>query len=91
MYVCGTSSLTILCIRDVHCTDLPHGPTQYHYWHLHHATDPAAGSSEIPSRLTTIVLLHASNSRDALRLLATAGTTVPFVTECIVGYKLIRA
>jgi hypothetical protein len=62
---------------------------QYHYWHLHHATDPAAGSTERPSRPTTIVLRHASNSRDALRLLTTAGTTAPFVPECILGYKKI--
>jgi len=60
---------------------------QHHYWHLLHATDPAAGSTERPSRPTIIVLLHASNSRDALRLFTTVGTTVPVVPECIVGDK----
>jgi len=62
---------------------------QHHYWHLLNATDPAAGSTEHPSRPTIIVLLHASNSRDALRIFSTVGTTVPVVPECIVGDKKI--
>jgi hypothetical protein len=53
-------------------------------WHSLHATDPAAGSTDHPSR-PIILLLHASNSRDALRLFTTVGTTVPVVPECGVG------
>jgi hypothetical protein len=88
VYTGSTYALTMLCTRDVRQRDnLLHGPPPNHYWHSLHATDPAAGSTEHPSRPTLIVLLHASKSRDARRLYTTVGTTVPVVPGCILGDK----